>query len=317
MRPLPPSSSSQGVNTPSASADGFSAKLSGNPLACRLKAGSRPKVRPVQHDLRGSHVAVENAAAIAAVYPLSKRLASDRAALRARLTRPARIDQFKQATGACCLVANHLGELVPRGVVYGLGEHPCRQSIDVQILHRDVREAADERTGQLVRSVPALAGRLGAMSCQPSLRLPPPLAAAPTPGQSALQPTLALGFQSGVLRRGERLAIGQRDKVGQPEADADRCENSRWRFGVSQCDLKADIPLAARSADDGGPEFRAGRQGAMPADFDLAWNADNADAPVFADCQAVANPEVGAVEAGLGAEARKAGLAAASGRSST
>lgn len=66
------------VNTPSASADGFSVKLCGNPLAWRPKARSMPE-SPEMNDLSRSHVSVESAAAFAAVHPFRKRLGFDRA----------------------------------------------------------------------------------------------------------------------------------------------------------------------------------------------------------------------------------------------
>ena len=83
------------MNTPSASADGFSGKLCGDPLAWRLTGRSIREVRQLQHNLRRGHVAVEKAS----------------------LRSPARIDQHDDATGACSLVAHMLDDLVPRGVM--------------------------------------------------------------------------------------------------------------------------------------------------------------------------------------------------------
>lgn len=58
------------VNALSAKADSFSGKLCGNPLAWRLKAGSRPKIRPHEHDARRRHVAVSMMPTIAGMLPL-------------------------------------------------------------------------------------------------------------------------------------------------------------------------------------------------------------------------------------------------------
>ena len=144
------------VNAPSPKGDGFSGKLCGNPLAWRLKAGSRPEVRPHQHDTSRRNISVKGASAFAAMFPFSERLALDRAALRACLRSPARINQHHDATGAFCLVANMLDDLVPRGVMHGFGEHPCRQSLDVQVLKGDVRMLVHESPRELVREVPPL-----------------------------------------------------------------------------------------------------------------------------------------------------------------
>jgi hypothetical protein len=69
------------VNAPSASADGFSGKLCGNPLAWRVTDSScrDREVCPYQYDLSRSDIAIFDTAAIAAaVYPFGERLASDR-----------------------------------------------------------------------------------------------------------------------------------------------------------------------------------------------------------------------------------------------
>jgi hypothetical protein len=49
-----------------------------------------------------------------------------------------------------------LDNLVPRGVVDGLGEHPARQRGDVQVLEGEVREAVHQRPRQLVREIAPL-----------------------------------------------------------------------------------------------------------------------------------------------------------------
>ena len=146
------------VNAPSAKAGGFSGKLRGIPHALRLKAGSRPQCGQMQHDTSRGDIPVENASALAAALSLSERLGCDRAAFRAGLGRPSWIDQADVDTGAFSLVSDMLDELRPRGVVYRLGEHPAGQAADIEVLHRDVREAIDQPPRQLVRKVPALMG---------------------------------------------------------------------------------------------------------------------------------------------------------------
>jgi hypothetical protein len=132
------------VNISLATADGFSDKLCGNLLAWRLNPRSWDKVCPHQHDLRTGNIAVEDNTAVAAMHPPGERLAVNRAALWAGSTCAMWIDQLQRATGAFSLLADLLGQLVPRSVVDGIGEHPARQSFDVQILHRDVRETVNQ-----------------------------------------------------------------------------------------------------------------------------------------------------------------------------
>jgi hypothetical protein len=101
------------VNAPSASADGFSAKLCGNPLAYRLTDSSCREVCPHQHDLRGGDIAIENAPALTAVHPLGECLALDRAALGARLACSARIDQLQRAVESMHSCRATLAQTVP------------------------------------------------------------------------------------------------------------------------------------------------------------------------------------------------------------
>jgi len=300
------------VNTPSASADGFLDKLCGNPLAWRPKAGSQPEACPYQHDLCRRHIAVSDTTAVdTAVYSFGEGLTSDRAALWACLACTARVNQLQRATGAFCLVADALDQLFPRGVVHRLGEHPCRQSFDVQILHCDVGETAHDRCGQLVREVPPPIGRLGAMSGKPDLGLPAALATPFASGQGTLQTALLLGCKSGVLRCGHGLAVGQGNKGREAEIDADRRERPLWERCVGELDLETDVPLAARTADDSRADLGAWWQGAVPTDFDFARYADDAKALALADCQTIADAKVCTVKARLGAEPREAGLGAA------
>jgi hypothetical protein len=97
------------VNIPSPKGAGFSCKLCGNPLAWRMKAGSRPEICPHEHDLRSGNVAVQDASAFASVHPFGERLSLDRAAFRACLRSPARINQRHDTTGACSLMGRPYG----------------------------------------------------------------------------------------------------------------------------------------------------------------------------------------------------------------
>jgi hypothetical protein len=183
-------------------------------------------------------------------------------------------------------------------------------AFDVQILHRDVRVTVDDLAGQFVRPVPALIGGLSAMPCKPNLGFPAPLAATFTARQRALQPTLAFRCHSGVLRRRDRLAAGERDKGCETEVYSDWREHSVWSRGFGQLDLQADIPFSARTADDGCADLGADWQVAMPSNFYLAGYANDAEAPTLADRQAISDPEVCAIIARFGPEPRKASLGA-------
>ena len=220
------------VNTPPAKADGFPGKLRGIPHALRLKPRSRAESGQMQHDTGRGNVSVEDASAITAVLPFGERLRLDRSAFRASLGRPSRIDQLDFDTGAFSLVSDMLDELGPRGVVYGLGEHPAGQADDIQILHREVREAVYERPGQLVRKVPAPIGDAAMQPRDRTLCLLPPLTVSPLARNRALKPPQSLGGLGNMLRRRHALAAGQRNQTGQPHVDADRREGSINRLGV-------------------------------------------------------------------------------------
>jgi hypothetical protein len=103
------------VNTPSASADGFSDKLCGNPLAWRLKAGSRPEVCPGKNDTSSSNVPVERAATRAAMHSLAQGVALDVSTIGTRLAGAAWIDQFERTTGAFSGARSPLCRLPPSG----------------------------------------------------------------------------------------------------------------------------------------------------------------------------------------------------------
>src|SRR5215469_4925033 len=296
------------VNAPSTKADGFSGKLRGIPHALRLKAGSRPRSGRMQHDTSRGDISVENASAVAAVLPLTERLGCDRAAFLAGLGRPSWVDQPDVDTGAFSLVSDMLDELRSRGVVYGLGEHPAGQAEDIQVLHRDGREAIYEPPGQLVRKVPALIGDARMQPRYRTLCLALPFAVPPSAGYRSLEPAQPLCPFGDILRRGHHLACGQGHDAGQPHVDADRREGSINRLGVWQFDLETDEPLRAGSADHSGAELGISRQRPVPLHFDLGGDADDPDALAVAHRQAVCDPKLGAIEPAFGAKSREASL---------
>ena len=87
------------VNTPPASAGGFSGKLRGNPPAWRRKARSRPEACSGKYVTRGVPVAVRDQAAVrAAVHPLGQALRHLDAASRAVDRRAPRVNRLRRAT---------------------------------------------------------------------------------------------------------------------------------------------------------------------------------------------------------------------------
>ena len=87
----------------------------------------------------------------------------DRVAFRASLRSPARIDQHHDATGACRLVAHMLDDLVPRGVMDGLREHPRRRDWpngSHHIMRIATEEEPDDRQDAAARSQAAQFGKL-------------------------------------------------------------------------------------------------------------------------------------------------------------
>src|SRR5690606_13248490 len=121
------------VNTPPASAGGFSDKLCRNRLARQPKAGSTPH-SPVTHDLSRGNIAIQNTPAFAAVRPLAQGLRLNCPAFRAGLRGAARIDLDERATSLCSFVVEHRDQLRPCGVVYVAGEHSTRQPANVEVL---------------------------------------------------------------------------------------------------------------------------------------------------------------------------------------
>lgn len=298
------------MNTPSAKADGFSGKLCGNPLAWRLTGRSTREVCPQEHNARSGNISVEGASAVTAVFPFLECLALDRAAFRACLRSSARIDQRDYPTSVCSFVGDELNELIPSGIVNGLGEHPRRQSFDIQVLKSDVREIQHKHECQLVREVPPLIGDVNGQSGNVEFRFALSFAVAPLPGNGSLGAAQRLGGVLRTLRRRHRLACGQRHKRREAHVDANRGERALDRFRFRQLDLKADEPLASFAADHCRTKLGAGRNVAVPAHLDLAWDTDDAKPPGLADRQSVADAHLGAIEASLGTKPRETRLGA-------
>lgn len=258
------------------------------------------------HDHRRSNVSVEAASAIAAVLSDRERFLGDGPALWARLGGAARVDLDKLATGTFSLVANHLDELPPRGVVNFFGQHAARKTLDVQVFDSDATEAIDELPALFVQEVSAGISDVCLMLRDGSLALAADLRAALASGKCALERSQLAGVALGDARTVDGLAVAQRGEARQPEVETDAV-GARPLDG-SNLDVEDCVPLTGVAGED--HRLRLARQVAMPANLDLTRNADEGQLAVLADRHAVANTEVGCVIAVASPEAREARLVA-------
>jgi hypothetical protein len=262
---------------------------------------------PDMHDLSRSNIAIQNTPAFAAVRPLAQRLRLDRPAFRAGLRGAARIDLDERATSLCSFVVEHRDQLRPCGVVYVAGQHSTRQTANVDVLDGDPGEAVYEVSGQLVQHVAPSGGNSATVSSEPLPRLVATLRSALAPRKGALAAAQPLGGTLRPIRASDGLAIGQRDERGKSGVETDSLAVAG--IGGGDIDVKDDVPLAVLPGKDRG--LRIARQGSVPFHLDLAWDADEADAPGLAQGQAVADAELGGVVSGTGAKTRETGFVAA------
>jgi hypothetical protein len=82
------------------------------------------------------------------------------------LRAPSRIDADNLDTGTCSLVVEHCGQLSPRGIGDGLGQHPTGQARHVQIFDRDPAEAVHQIAGNLMQAIAALVGNASVKASQ-------------------------------------------------------------------------------------------------------------------------------------------------------
>ena len=148
---------------------------------------SRPQsVCPLQDDGRRRTVAIQHAAAVAAVHTIGQDFGDNGSASRAGLTCSAQIDDVHPNTGTCSLVVDEVPKLAPCGVVNGFGEHRPGQAVDAQIFQGDDGVVLHQGAGQLMKKVAALVGGVGAVTRQPALRREPAPAASLGAGKRTL-----------------------------------------------------------------------------------------------------------------------------------
>lgn len=259
---------------------------------------------PEMHDLSRSDITIQDASAPAAVCSDRERLGLDRSAFRTGLGSSTRIDFDQFATGTFSLVAKVGDDLSPRGVVNVLGKHPSRQAFDVEIFDCDAPKAVDEIAADLVAEVAPLRGdvtlKLGECPNALATDFGPALA----PSNGSLSPAQPLGRALGPVRAVYRFPVAQRDKTSEAKINAHTVGTGAI-FGRN-VNVKNNIPLVALPRQDGG--LRLGRQVSMPADLDLARDADDAELAGLAKRQAVTHAKVSGMVAANGAEARKSGF---------
>ena len=258
------------------------------------------------HDHRRSNVSIKGASAVTAVLSFGERFLGDGPALGARLRSATRIDLDELASGAFSLVANHLDELPPRGVVNFLGQHAARETLDIQVFDGDATEAIDELPALLVQEVSTRISGVRLMSGDGELALAAHLRAQLAAGKGALQSAQLAGVPLRDVRTGNRLSVAERHQSRKAHIQPDAigaCPLDRRNL-----DMKDDVPLARIAAQDAG--LRLGRKVAMPAHLDLAGNADETEFPALADRHAVAHTKVSGVVAVASPEPGEPGLVA-------
>lgn len=259
------------------------------------------------HDNRRSNVSIENASAFAAVFSGRECFSSDNPALGASLGSPARIDFNNLDIGAFSLISKHRSDLCPRGVVYMLGQHPRCQTFDVQFFNRDSAETVDQIASELVAEIPSAGADAGVEFGERRDALAADTGATLAPGNGALTLPQALRRVLGPAGACDRLAVAQRHESGQAEVDADTIRTGA--VSGFNLDMKHDVPLAGLQGED--RALGLARQRAMPADLDLARDADDADLAGLSDRQAVSDAKISGVIAGAGPKPREARLRAA------
>lgn len=258
------------------------------------------------HDHRRSNVPVQRAAAFAAVLSDRERFNGDDPALGARLGSSSRIDHHDLTASVCSFVGDQSSQLSPRGVVHMLRQHSASEALNVQIFNRNTPEAVDELAALFVQEVSAARRNVRLMLSDCRLALAPDLRAAFAASQRTLQDTKPLSVALRCIRAANRLAVAQRDQRRKPKVNANA-------FGAGtldrrDLDVKYDIPLASIARED--CRRRLARKFAVPADLDLAWDADETEFARLPQCQTITNAEVCGVVSVAGAEAGEACLVA-------
>lgn len=159
----------------------------------------------------------------------------------ASLRSSARIHWNKDSTGAFSLVRDLENKRTPCGIVYGLGQHPCTQSLEIKILKGNQSMLVNQIARDLVVKVIPLISNVGVRSLQFYNGLPAPVAALPPSRYFPLR-TTQFGLRLPVVFRViDHGSVRQNQKVCQAHIDPYGFARIRKRAGVSLC-TKAGVP---------------------------------------------------------------------------
>src|SRR6516164_3434331 len=172
---------------------------------------------------------------------LRKRLGHGRSAY-AHLAGSTRIHLHQLSPGACSLVPELGKERVPPGVVDWAGQYSARESLDVEVFHRDQPVAFHQPAAEMMMKGGTLVSDFTVRLGHQCGGLAAATAAALATGKPALgaaqvrQPALKV---SGIV---DLPAIRKSDKAVQPDIHADLLGRRRQRDGVP-LDRKTHVPV--------------------------------------------------------------------------
>jgi hypothetical protein len=208
-------------------------------------AQTRAHSGPVQDIASGAEVPVDRqAAARAVVLSNGQTFGNLGSAPGAILSGVSTIHLDQAHTSLFSFVAQQRDELPPRGVVDVLGQGASRQTLYVELLHRDCVIVTDQPGARLMEVLSAPARRLG-MTARRACAGP-----APSPGAALLarerplrDPNSPLSFSSRSEARNE-ASIRQSCEGRDTQVHTDRCFNSS-RIRVGNLDHEAHKPALA------------------------------------------------------------------------
>lgn len=255
-----------------------------------------------------SHVAIQGATAIAAVFSGRERFGGNRSALRASLGSAARINLNQFNTSICSFVSKVGDDLRPRSIMDVLSEHPGRQAFDVEVFDGDPTETAHKISRDLVAQVAPTVADPGVIGGEHRDAFAARFGATLAPGNGALPAAQTFSRALRPIRPGFDVPIRQDDKAGQPQIDPDATWPSA--FNGTHLNVKDDVPLAGLPCQDRG--LRLAGQRTVPSHLDLAGHADKSDLARLAQSKPVADPKISGVVAVAGAKAWEPRLGTAS-----
>lgn len=242
-------------------------------------------------------------AAVTTVPVVLEHLRRDLSALRAFLPRATQIDIDDLATSSYGFVACQRDELSPRSIIHLPGMHSGRQAFRVQILHSNGAKPIDDRARYFMCMVTSAIGGVFVMLGEESRAVSSSFRAFVGASKCPTEPAQPFLAALGEIR--SRVSVRLGDQPGQPDVDADGVEDGP--LGCLDLALEDDGPLAGLAGDD--RRCRLAGQVTMPANFDCARNANDADATVLDD-ETITDPKRCRVKSRRCFEPRETGLLA-------